>query len=379
MRLKIASVIFLFSIHCTFAKDEMEFNKRVKVRYECTSLSEIEKKFSQGYIAPVFVRHIGNIVADGKKVIHYLGKWKNKKLDLSANHEIISKMAITEIHREHFILTIDNVLYMINEIEDEAPEGVVKWKKELKSPIKGSSIDSNNKLAVLTIDNYLYMLDAQNGDVIWSYHNGTSEMIGLHYVSPISTNNMVIAPFSNGELIAFDENGKRLWSYKLPTNFLDTPFTDITTTPKLNNNILIVTNNSSIAALDVKSGNLLWSKPLKVKNMNESIVITADDDVIKIDTLSGKVIWSTKLPIKNNKDIYYSIPVRGGRYDDFFIVTNKGIMFLLNKESGIVEEIVTIPEGVYHHMAFFSPSDDLSTYFTTEKKGVYFCRDTLFG
>lgn len=55
------------------------------------------------------------------------------------------------------------------------------------------------------------------------------------------------------------------------------------------------------------------------------------------------------------------------------------MIFLLNRESGVIEEAVDIPEGVCHHMTFHPPSDNLSAYFTTKKKGVYFCNDILFG
>jgi len=373
MQLIIILIIFFLSTNCTFAKNKSESNQ-MKLKYRCTLLSDINKKFSQGHLAPAFYHHTGDIVVDRKGVIHYYGNWKNKKLDLSTNHKTINRMGRTEIDNMHSALTIDNVLYMIDERgEDEGVENRVKWKKELQSPIKGSPAWLEDKLAVLTIDNHLYVLDVQSGDLVWSYHNGTSEMIGLHSVSPITAYGMIITPFSNGELIAFDGSGKKLWSYKFPTHLLKTQFTGITTTPEFSDNVLIATNSSSIVALDVRSGNPIWSKPMQVKNMNAHVVVTANNEVIKINPSNGEAIWSTKLSIKNGKLVY------GGRYGNYFIVSDKGMMFLLNRESGVIEETVAIPEGVCHHMTFHPPSDNLSAYFTTEKKGVYFCNDILFG
>uniref|UniRef100_A0A0R3R1L8 PQQ_3 domain-containing protein n=1 Tax=Brugia timori TaxID=42155 RepID=A0A0R3R1L8_9BILA len=118
------------------------------------------------------------------------------------------------------------------------------------------------------------------------------------------------APFSNGELIAFNEDGKKLWSQKLFTNLFDTPLTDITTTPRVCDNILIAKNNSYIYSIDVKSGNILWSKPLKVKSVSDIesyysplipvkeqktggriFIVTKDNKVIGIDIQSGEVVW----------------------------------------------------------------------------------------
>ncbi|QIT36563.1 hypothetical protein [Wolbachia endosymbiont of Brugia pahangi] len=60
-------------------------------------------------------------------------------------------------------LAIDNVLYAINET-------MVMWKKELKSLVKGNPTIFNDKLAISTLDDCLYMLDmrmiVQSGPII---------------------------------------------------------------------------------------------------------------------------------------------------------------------------------------------------------------------
>lgn len=58
-------------------------------------------------------------------------------------------------------LAIDNVLYAINET-------TVMWKKELKSLVRENSITFNARLAVLTLDDCLYLLDIENDSIIWS-------------------------------------------------------------------------------------------------------------------------------------------------------------------------------------------------------------------
>ncbi|EAL59524.1 PQQ enzyme repeat family protein, partial [Wolbachia endosymbiont of Drosophila simulans] len=190
--------------------------------------------------------------------------WKD--VDLSGSHKTIGRMSATcsEYCREIY-LAIDNVLYAINRdnTQYEINEDAVMWKKELKSLVKGNPTIFNDRIAILTVDNYLYMLNIENGNTSWFYHmsNGSNQ---INYISPVVIHDKLIVPFSNGELVAFDKDGKKLWSYKLPsTNILDTQLADITTTPVVKNNTLIATNNSTIVAIDIGSGDLLWLKAME--------------------------------------------------------------------------------------------------------------------
>lgn len=113
-------------------------------------------------------------------------------------------------------------------------------------------------------------------------------------------------------------------------------------------------------------GIMLWLYPDDI-NGNEFFVVNTKNEVMKVAIPDGQIIWSTNLVVNDKlKDAYYARPMLDGK---LFIVSNKGIMFLLDEKSGMIEEIVSIPEGVYH-----TPVTDLAVgdyYFTTEKKAVY--------
>ncbi|QIT36277.1 hypothetical protein [Wolbachia endosymbiont of Brugia pahangi] len=64
-----------------------------------------------------------------------------------------------------------------------------------------------------------------------------------------------------------------MWFYKLhSTNILDTQLTDVTTAPVVKLNILIITSNSTVVAVDVESGNLLCLQVMQARNISDGIM-----------------------------------------------------------------------------------------------------------
>ncbi len=378
MQFIITLIILTLTIH---------YNAGAEDSLQCTRLKNIDKNLSQGSSAPV-VRPDGKfVVLDIKGRLHYYNDQLLKigELDLSVYHKKISRVRLNTNHNarnEDYHVIIDNVLYAV---KDEENASKILWKKEFNAPIKGISKIFNNKLAVLTTDNYIYMLDITNGDSLWLHYNGIHDIrLGLYSVmgsssaSPLFTyskhfnRGIVIVPFLNGEMKAFDESGKILWYYKPYVDPINTPFMNITNvaiSPLMDS--IIMTNKSVIAAIDIISGDLLWSQPIQVQTINvesEStglLVITEDDRVLKINKNDGKVILDTKLPVRNGK---YVISVNTD--NQVFVISNTGVMFLLDTSSGNLIRTINIPKDVYHQAAFYS-----SLYFTTYRNGVYVCHE----
>ncbi|WP_333024051.1 PQQ-binding-like beta-propeller repeat protein, partial [Wolbachia endosymbiont of Pentidionis agamae] len=270
-----------------------------------------------------------------------------------------------------------NFVYKINK-----NSGEVKWHVSFRAPIRGNGGIIGDNLTILTVDNCLHVINIQDGNSVWTYQNGINEIIGSYDVSPAILDNMIIAPFSNGELIAFDEEGKKLWSKKLSINILDTQLTDIITTPKIHNDIVVAANNSYVYAFNVKSGNVLWSKQLQVKSMSniESnysplikkqreggrvFIITKDNEIIGLDVRNGEVIWSSdlikKMQLKSNT--YFSSAVYA---HTLWILSSSGfILAFPGFDNG--GKIIKIPEGVFHLPVFKFHE----IFFTTKQGGVF--------
>ncbi|MDM8335738.1 outer membrane protein assembly factor BamB family protein [Wolbachia pipientis] len=344
-------------------------------------ISLVDKGLSQGYVAPVLTEN-SVILADKYGTLYSFNvdnsKVTNWKLHLP-HRKKIGNMSLSS-HGGNVFLIVNNVLHTI-----DAKTGEIRWQKELRAPVRGKAVVINNKLIVLTIDNYLYAFDIKDVSSIWAYQNGINEFRGLYPVSPAISDNKIIAPFSNGELIAFNEDGKKLWSQKLATNLFETQLTDVTTTPRVLGDTLIATNNSYIYGIDVKSGNILWSKPLQVKSVSDIesyysplipvkeqraggriFIVTKDNKIIGIDIQSGETVWTSDL-IENTQlfaPIMYA--------HTLWVTSNKSSMFAFPGSESAVKAI-KIPGNVFHTPVF---SHD-KIYITTEGNGVYSLENRL--
>jgi outer membrane protein assembly factor BamB len=335
----------------------------------------VDKKLSQGYVAPVLTED-SVILADKHGTLYSFdidnSRVMNWKLHLP-HRKKIGNMSLS-CHGGNVFFIVDNVLHAI-----DAKTGEIQWEKELRAPVRGKAAVINNKLVVLTIDNYLHAFDIKGGNSVWAYQNGINEIRGLYSVSPAISDDKIIAPFSNGELIAFTEDGKKLWSQKLSTNLLDTQLTDVTTTPRVLGDILIATNSSYIYGINVKSGNILWSKSLQVKNVSDIksyysplipvkeqreggriFIITKDNKVIGLGILSGKTVWTSDLI--ENTQLFAPIV----HAHTLWVTSNKGSMFAFLESESSGKAIKT-PGNVFHTPVFTHDK----IYVTTEGNGVY--------
>ncbi|QKX02141.1 outer membrane protein assembly factor BamB family protein [Wolbachia endosymbiont of Dirofilaria (Dirofilaria) immitis] len=335
----------------------------------------VDKRLSQGCVAPVLVE--SSIVLVDKHGTLYSfdvnnSRVVNWKLHLSRK-EKIGNMSLSH-HGGNIFFIVNNILYVI-----DAKTGEIQWKKELRAPVRGKAVVVHNKLIVLTIDNYLYAINMKDGSLIWAHQNGVNEIRGLYSISPAVSDDKIIAPFSNGELIAFDEGGKKLWSQKLAASFLDTQLTDVTTTPGILGDILIATNSSYIYGIDVKSGNILWSKPLQIKSISNIIsycnspvsakergasgrifMITRDNRIIGINIQNGETVWTFD-SIKNTQ--LFALVMHAHM---LWVIGNKGLMFAFS-ESESTGKTIKIPGNVFHAPVFVRDK----IYITTEGSGVF--------
>ncbi|QKX01913.1 PQQ-binding-like beta-propeller repeat protein [Wolbachia endosymbiont of Cruorifilaria tuberocauda] len=344
-----------------------------------SELVNIDRKLSQGYVAPVLVED-SIIFVDKYGTLYSFDinnfKVKNWELRLSDKKKI-GNMSISSYGKNIFFI-VNNFLYIV-----DIKTGEIQWEKELRAPIRGKAVVMYNKLIVLTIDSYLYVFDIKDGSLIWAYQNGINEVRGLHYVSPTVSNDMVIVPFSNGELIAFDGSGKKLWSQKLDTSILDTKLTDVTTTPRTFGDILIATNNSYIYGINIKLGNVLWSKPIQAKSVSHIVpyhkeqrasgrifIITKDNKIIGIDVQNGQAVWASNL-IKNTQ--FFALVMYN---NTLWVLSNKGLMFAFPEHKNIGKAI-KIPRNVFHAPVFTHDK----IYITTEGNGAFSLenRSTFYG
>ncbi|MDG7055965.1 MAG: PQQ-like beta-propeller repeat protein [Wolbachia endosymbiont of Meromenopon meropis] len=343
--------------------------------------SLIDKKLSQGYVAPVLTEN-DIIIATKNGILYSFHANSPKTFKWKLYFPYVKKNSNINmfLYGKIVFFIVDNVLHKI-----DTETGEILWKKELKAPIRGKAALINNKLAILTIDNYMHVLNVKDGSYAWSYQNDVNVVRGLYSVSPTVSNNKIIAPFSNGELIAFNEDGKKLWNQKLNINLLDTQLTDITNAV-VHNTILVATNNSYVYGIDTESGSILWSRPLQVKSVSSVVsycnfsahikeqkvnsgiffAITKNDKIIGIDVQNGETVWTTESHLTRNAQLFTSIIYS----NTLWVMSNNGLMLAFPRFEN-VGKLFKIPLNVFHTPVFTNDK----IYVTTEKNGVFFLKN----
>ena len=107
--------------------------------------------------------------------------------------------------------TIEGQVYALN-----AANGTQIWTSTVSSEVLSSPSVNSQIVVAQSIDNRLYAFDAKTGEELWQHDAGAPILSVRGNSSSMILNNMVIAAFDNGKLIAFNaDNGSLLWETRL--------------------------------------------------------------------------------------------------------------------------------------------------------------------
>ncbi len=244
------------------------------------------------YILPKGFLECKNVISEEKKFSI------NIKIKDSKNYEVIrgglayfdNKIVLVDAYGQ--ILLID------------ANDGSQIWKKNIEFPILSPPLIYRNKIYFISSDNRLFSLALETGNIEWSFQTIAESKKSLITASPIAFENTIIAPFSNGELVAFShDTGRPLWSENISKVSLLSNFDikDISASPVLSNNIIFsLSTNGKFISIDAINGKRNWSIDVSgyrtpTISGNQIYVIDEDGKLICLDKNSGEVYWITEL------------------------------------------------------------------------------------
>lgn len=222
-------------------------------------------------------------------------------------------------------------LYATNGLGDvamlDAATGDVAWTVRPGGPLRGAPTVSNGHVYVVSQDNQLFALKAEDGSVVWN-EAATFELAGIFGVaSPAAGAGTVVAGFSSGELNAYRyENGRIVWQDALSRTSISTAvasLSDIDADPVIDRGVVYaVGQGGRMVALELNTGQRLWE--LSIAGISTPwvagewiFVVTDDARLLCIARSSGKVRWITQLDrwrkAKSKKGpINWTGPVLGG-------------------------------------------------------------------
>ncbi|MEO0981674.1 MAG: PQQ-binding-like beta-propeller repeat protein [Pseudomonadota bacterium] len=241
-----------------------------------------------------------------------------------------------------------------------ATTGDELWSRRLNAPVTGSPTIKDNRIFVSTQNNEVFALDFQDGATQWSDQAISEPARVLSSPSPAAVEDIVVAPYSSGEVIAYlASNGRRLWSDALTRSGRFTPISainDVASRPVLAGGLVFAVSQSGVlAAIDGRSGNRVWAQPfgsVQAPSLvgNFLFVSGIEGQIACFQAQSGGVIWATDLPRyrnerKNKGRIAYTAPVVAS--NRILVVSSEEELLVLSPQTGEITDRIDINATVY--------------------------------
>ncbi len=241
----------------------------------------------------------------------------------------------------------------------EPETGKVTWKQPLAVPMRAAPVISGGRLFVVGYDNQTWALDGRDGAILWT-HAGLAESARLlGAASPAVERDVVVVPYSSGELYALRvENGRVAWSDSLGTAQLGgeglANLNTINGSPVIDRGLVFaISHGGRLAALDLRTGNRIWDQALSGTNTpwlagDFLFVVTTDGEVVCLSRERGRVRWVQALqnfddPEAREGPIVWSGPILLG--DRLVLVGSNGVAVSLSPYDGQVLGQISLPGG----------------------------------
>jgi outer membrane protein assembly factor BamB len=241
-----------------------------------------------------------------------------------------------------------------------ASNGEVVWRKRVSAPVRGAPTVAGGRVFAVTLDNQLYALSADKGDELWTHPalQETADVLGGS--TPAVTPQLVVAPFSSGELVGLrPDSGRGIWQEALSTvRSADaiTSLSAIVGLPVIDRGLVIAISQSGrMVALDERSGSRVWELPLGGTQTpwaaGDTIFVMGSNSLLAaINRKDGKVRWTAQLPEYQEPDrkrgiIVWAGPVvAGGR---LWLASSLGELWTLSPTDGHELGRVPLPGPTY--------------------------------
>jgi len=237
--------------------------------------------------------------------------------------------------------------------------GGIFWWQSLGVPIRSAPTVVKGRVFVLTVDNQLYALSYRDGATIWN-HSGISESAGLlGSAAPAVAGDLVVVPYSSGELFAMRvENGRVAWSDSLTFQGrvgANTVLSDIDASPVIEGNVVYsVSYSGRLVAIDIRSGARIWEQEIASANTpwlagNYLYVTTVDSNIVCVRRTDGRIRWVQSMPAytdPEDKDgpIVWTRPTLIG--DRLIVAGSNGEVRAVSPYTGRTLGRITLPDGV---------------------------------
>ena len=232
-------------------------------------------------------------------------------------------------------------------------KGEINWEINVDSPIRSAPTIFENKLLSLTVSNILYVLNADDGSLLWQHQGIFNNTTLIDSPKVAVDDNIVIVPYSNGEFFALNlNNGKEIWR----NSFIDievkettNAFSDIDAFPIIKKDIVVITSAiGKLFAVNKKTGGKLWIRDISstqtpLVNGNSIFIVNRNEEIICLNILDGGTKWV--LPIDDKlsdykKYIWLSPILINSK---LLLVGGNKKLITIDTYTGVIDKIKNIP------------------------------------
>ncbi|MGQ9370786.1 outer membrane protein assembly factor BamB family protein [Azospirillum sp. ST 5-10] len=239
-------------------------------------------------------------------------------------------------------------------------DGSIIWRRRASGPMRGAPTVAGGRVYAVTLDNQLVAASADTGDLLWT-HAGLLESAGLlGAASPAASANLVVVPFSSGEMFGLrPENGRIAWQENLAAirrGGALSGLADIRGMPVIDRGVVFAISHSGrMVAVDERIGARLWEQEVGGVETpwvagDYVYVVTNDAEVVAIARQSGRAKWVVALdrfedPEDRTGRISWAGPVlAGGR---LWVAGSNAQLLALAPETGAVQARYSLPDAAY--------------------------------
>ena len=233
-------------------------------------------------------------------------------------------------------------------ISINADSGEIKWQKSIQFPILSSPLIYRDFVYFISADNRIFAIEFDTGELIWTYQTIVESKKSIYTSSPVAFENVIVVPFSNGELIAFKyDDGTPLWSdlaskVSIVSNF---DIKDISANPVISsNNLYSLSINGKLLSINLVNGKRDWVVDISGKNApiitgNQIYILDNDARLICLNKKSGEIYWIKQLEKFKGKESAKNLNLWLGPYalnEQLYLISYFGELIKINPKTGEV-------------------------------------------
>ena len=240
----------------------------------------------------------------------------------------------------------------------DAETGEELWRTDIGAPVRTPPTAFREKVYFTTNTNEFVALEQSTGEKAWTYQSFEENARFLSAASPAAAGDLVVAPFSSGEIVAFlAETGRAVWSETLARQARLTALAtlnDIAGSPVIDRGLIyVVSHGGRLAAIDIRTGDISWEASIASLQMpwvagDFIFVVSVDGEVACVSRNEGAILWVAQLPrYKNEKKkkgrISWAGPVLAG--GNLILISSEGQFAKIEPTTGEIVDIEKVGDG----------------------------------